>query len=67
MNENFALQDTYTSESPKMARMPNMRERLEQAVADAESRLSDAKRAHEIFSKHSELEELLNIMQRGRF
>jgi hypothetical protein len=47
--------------------MPNMKERLELAVVQAEARLKDAKRAKEIFEKHPELEELLNIMQRGHF
>ena len=51
----------------KMLRMPTLKERLEQAVMDAEARLADAKRAAEIFAKHPELEELLNIMQKGRF
>lgn len=51
----------------KMVRMPTMKDRLEQAVEDAENKLKDAKRAKEIFDAHPELEELLNIMQRGRF
>ena len=51
----------------KMARLTTLKERLEQAVLDAEARLADAKRAAEIFAKHPELEELLNIMQKGRF
>jgi hypothetical protein len=50
-----------------MARMPTLKERLDQAVADAEGRLQDAKRARDIFKSHPELEELLNIMQKGRF
>lgn len=51
----------------KMVRMPTMKDRLAAAVDDAERRLADAKRAKEIFDAHPELEELLNIMQRGRF
>lgn len=51
----------------KMIRMPSMKERIAQSVRDAESRLADARRAKEIFDAHPELEELLNIMQRGRF
>lgn len=51
----------------KMAHMPTMKSRLAEAVASAEARLADAKRAKEIFDAHPELEELLNIMQRGRF
>jgi hypothetical protein len=60
-----ALSTTYNE--AKMAHMPNMKERLELAVVQAEARLKDAKRAKEIFEKHPELEELLNIMQRGHF
>ena len=51
----------------KMARMPTLQQRLDMAVKDAESRLEDAKRARDILSKHPELEELMNIMQKGRF
>jgi hypothetical protein len=47
--------------------MPSLKTRLNMAVKEAESRLADAKRAAEIFEKNPELEELLNIMQRGRF
>lgn len=57
----------YTEQSAKMVRMPSMKERLSHAVAEAEARLADAKRAKEIFDSHPELEELLDIMQRGRF
>ena len=41
--------------------------RLDMAVQDAEKRLQEAKRAREILDKNPELEELLNIMQKGRF
>jgi hypothetical protein len=51
----------------KMVHRASMKHRLADAVAEAESRLADAKRAKEIFDAHPELEELLNIMQRGRF
>ena len=51
----------------KMAHMPNMKERLEHAVAEAEQKLADAKRAKELLDKNPELEELLNIMQRRNF
>jgi hypothetical protein len=47
--------------------MPSLKTRLNMAVKEAESRLADAKRAAEIFDKNPDLEELLNIMQRGRF
>ena len=63
MLERYPTQDS----DAKMARMPTMKERIEQSVRDAEARLADTKRAKEIFDKHPELEELLNIMQRGRF
>ena len=58
---------TYAGESAKMLRMPTMKDRIAEAVASAEARLADTKRAKEIFDAHPELEELLNIMQRGRF
>ena len=51
----------------KMVRMPSLKDRLAESVLRAEAQLADAKRAKEIFDKHPELEELLNIMQRGRF
>ena len=51
----------------KMVRMPTLRDRLAEAVKSAESKLAEAKRAREIFDAHPELEELLNIMQRGHF
>ncbi len=50
-----------------MVAMPTMKQRLEQAVVEAESRLADAKRARDILNANPDLEELLNIMQRGRF
>jgi hypothetical protein len=63
---NYPSAPPYVGEA-KMARMPNMKERLDLAVVQAEARLKDAQRAREIFQKHPELEELLNIMQRGHF
>lgn len=51
----------------KMARMPTLKERLDMQVKDAEDRLRDAKRAREILDKNPEMEELMNIMQKGRF
>ena len=50
-----------------MIRMPSLKERLAESVSRAEAQLADAKRAKEIFDAHPELEELLNIMQRGQF
>ncbi len=46
---------------------PTMKQRLAGAVQQAEERLQNAKRAKEILDKHPELEELLNIMQKGHF
>lgn len=54
-------------ENAKMVSVPTMKDRLELAVVQAEKRLADAKRAREIFAKNPDLEELLNIMQRGHF
>lgn len=51
----------------KMARMPTLAERLDLAVRQAEERLASAKRAKELFTKNPDLEELLNIMQKGHF
>ena len=51
----------------KMIRQPNVKERLEMAVKQAEDRLAAVKRAKEIFEKYPDIEELLNIMQRGNF
>ena len=47
--------------------MPSLKIRLERAVSEAEQRLVEAKRAAEIFARNPDLEEILNIMQRGRF
>ncbi len=44
-----------------------LKTRLELAVRQAEERLAEAKRAREILNKNPELEELLNIMQKGHF
>ena len=52
--------------SAKMANVPSMRQRLKYAVEQAEKQLEDAKRAYEIFDKHPDLEELINILQRAR-
>lgn len=45
---------------------PTLKQRLELAVQQAEQNLADAKRAREIFDKNPELEELINILNRGR-
>jgi len=51
----------------KMVRMPNMKDRLEVAVQQAEEKLAMAKRARELFDRNPDLEELLNILQRSHF
>ena len=51
----------------KMAHQPNLKQRLEFAVSQAEEKLAAVKRAKEIFDKHPDLEELLNIMQKSHF
>jgi hypothetical protein len=50
-----------------MIHQPSLKQRLDMAVNEAEKKLADVKRAREIFDKNPDLEELLNIMQRGRF
>ena len=61
----------YDGSSPcgpeKLLRMPNMKDRLELAVKQAEEKLAMAKRARELFDRNPDLEELLNIMQRSHF
>ena len=51
----------------KMASMPTLKQRLDLAVQQAQEKLDDVKRARALFEKNPDLEELLNIMQRGRF
>lgn len=63
--ESSSAQGYYPGE--KMLRMPTMKDRLEAAVKQAEERLAAAKRAREIFDKYPDIEELLNIIQRGNF
>lgn len=57
----------YYGGEAKMARQPNLKERLELAVQQAEEKLAAVKRAKEIFDRNPDLEELLNIMQRSHF
>jgi len=66
---NFGGQSAMTGgyDSPKMVRQPTLKERLTLSVEQAERKLADVKRAKEIFDNNPELEELLNIMQRGNF
>ena len=44
-----------------------MKDKINLAVKQAEDRLAAAKRAREIFDKYPEIEELLNLMNRGLF
>lgn len=50
-----------------MATMPNMRERMNSAIKQAEERLARTREAKEILDKNPDLERLLNIMQQGVF
>jgi len=65
INRYDQMSNSYPAE--KMVRPPTLKERLTLAVEQAERKLNDVKRAKEIFDKNPELEELLNIMQRGNF
>lgn len=51
----------------KMARQPNLQQRLDMAVQQAKLRLSAAERARDILARNPDLEELLNIMQQSHF
>lgn len=51
----------------RMIATPTLKTRLENAVRQAEERLAEARHARELFDKHPDLEEILNIMQKGRF
>lgn len=50
-----------------MVRQPNLQERLDLAVQQAEVKLAAAKEAREIFKRNPDIERLLNIMQSGAF
>jgi hypothetical protein len=54
-------------DSPKMVRMPTMKERLELAVKEAEMKLANAKEARALFDKNPDLERLLDLLQRSNF
>lgn len=51
----------------KMAHVPTLRQRLDQAVQQAEERLAAVKEARELFDRNPDVEKLLNIMQRAHF
>lgn len=57
----------YGGQEAKMCNVPTLKVRLETAVRQAEEKLAAVKRAKEIFDKHPDLEEILNIMQRSHF
>lgn len=50
-----------------MAQMPTLKQRLDQAVHQAEERLATAQEARELFDRNPDLERLLNLMQKGLF
>ena len=54
-------------DTPKLARMPTLQERIDMAVAQAKERLAQVERAREILARNPDLEELLNIMQTSHF
>ena len=51
----------------KMVHMRTLKQRLDDAVKEAEARLAAVKEAQEIFERHPDIELLLDIMQRGHF
>lgn len=51
----------------ELARMPTMKERIDLAVKNAQEQLNNARRAKELFDRNPDLEELMNILQNGRF
>lgn len=55
-----------TNAVPTGFREPNIRERIELAVEKAKSQLADAQRMQELFDKNPDLEELVNLMNKGR-
>lgn len=63
----YPMQSMGGSNMPSAVMAPTLKLRMEQAVKDCESRLADAVRAREILNAHPELEELLDIMQKGLF
>lgn len=51
----------------KMVSVPTLKDRLDDAVKQAELRLKAVQEAREIFSRNPDMEKLLNLMQRGLF
>lgn len=47
-------------------REPTIAERIDLSVKKAEQQLADAKRMKEIFDRNPDLEELINLMNKGR-
>ena len=46
---------------------PSMKQRLDEAVSQAEERLRIVKEAREILDRNPDIETLLNLLQRGGF
>lgn len=61
-----SMMDTNYNLRKQCVTPPTYTERVEMAVANAESQLKDLKRMQEIFAQHPEFEELLTLVQRGR-
>lgn len=53
--------------SSNMVIMPTLKQRLDQAVREAEARLSAVQEARDIFERNPDIERLLDIMQRSHF
>lgn len=66
-NEGYDSPGASIQSLKSVGQVPTMAQRLDAAVKQAEDRLVQAKRAREIFSKNPDLEELINILNRGGF
>lgn len=62
------LEKAYATQSPVPTnyREPTIRERIGLAVEKAQQQLADAQRMAELFDKNPDLEELINLMNKGR-
>jgi hypothetical protein len=61
---NLAAAVPQTQAMYKQIRQPNLTERLEMQIADAEAKLSRLKEAHAELKKNPGIENLLNLLQR---
>lgn len=50
-----------------LAKMPTLKDRIDMAVNRAEEQLATAERCRELLDKNPDLEELMNLMQKGFF